>query len=69
MRSAFALEEGEMTPLAVDSMLDALDVKLAETFGGRVVRKDLVKKTGAVTLLAGHGYNIYGNLQDLANRK
>ena len=31
--------------------------------------KDLVKKTGAVTLLAGHGYNIYGNLQDLANRK
>jgi len=30
--------------------------------------KDLVKKTGAVTLLAGHGYNIYGNLQDLANR-
>jgi ATP-dependent Lon protease len=34
-----------MTTLAVDSMLDALDVKLAETFGGRVVRKDLVKKT------------------------
>ncbi|MDA4127298.1 MAG: hypothetical protein OK452_08895 [Thaumarchaeota archaeon] len=31
--------------------------------------KDLVKKTGAVTLLAGHGQNIYGNLQDLANRK
>ena len=30
--------------------------------------KDLVKKTGAMTLLAGHGYNIYGNLQDLANR-
>src|SRR6266581_2180353 len=45
MRPAFTLEEGEMTPLAVDSMLDALDVKLAETFGGRVVRKDLVKKT------------------------
>src|SRR5215510_9229413 len=35
----------EMTTLAVDSTLDALDVKLAETFGGRVVRKDLVKKT------------------------
>ena len=30
--------------------------------------KELVKKTGAVTLLAGHGYNIYGNLQDLADR-
>ena len=30
--------------------------------------KELVKKTGAVTLLAGHGYNIYGNLQDLAGR-
>lgn len=34
-----------MTALAIDSMLDELDVKLAETFGGRVVRKDLVKKT------------------------
>ena len=34
-----------MTALAVDSTLDVLDVKLAETFGGRVVRKDLVKKT------------------------
>src|SRR4029453_8925418 len=45
MRPAFALEEGEISTLAVDSMLDALDVKLAETFGGRVVRKDLVKKT------------------------
>src|SRR5437016_9270909 len=33
-----------MTALAVDSTLDVLDVKLAETFGGRVVRKDLVKK-------------------------
>ena len=31
--------------------------------------KDLVKKTGAVTLLAGHGFNIYGNLQELADRK
>lgn len=31
--------------------------------------KDLVKKTGAVSLLAGHGYNIYGNLQDLASKK
>jgi Metallo-beta-lactamase superfamily len=31
--------------------------------------KNLVKKTEAVTLLAGHGYNIYGNLQDLADRK
>ena len=34
-----------MTAPAVDSMVDALDVKLAEAFGGRVVRKDLVKKT------------------------
>src|SRR5438093_3652143 len=34
-----------MTVSAVDSLLDALDVKLAEAFGGRVVRKDLVKKT------------------------
>ena len=31
--------------------------------------KDLVKRTDAVTLLAGHGYNIYENLQDLTNHK
>ncbi len=29
----------------VDVTLDALDVKVADAFGGRVVRKDLVKKT------------------------
>ncbi len=34
-----------MTIPVVDVTLDALDVKVAETFGGRVVRKDLVKKT------------------------
>ncbi len=30
---------------AVDSVLDEVDVKLADAFGGRVVRKDLVKNT------------------------
>lgn len=29
--------------------------------------KELVKKSGAVTLLAGHGYNIYGTLQEQAS--
>src|SRR5919109_3258820 len=38
--------EGEvMTVPAVDSVVDALDMKLVEAFGGRIVRKDLVKKT------------------------
>jgi ATP-dependent Lon protease len=34
-----------MTVPAVDSVSDEVDVKLADAFGGRVVRKDLVKNT------------------------
>ena len=34
-----------MSVPAVDVVLDDVDVKLADAFGGRVVRKDLVKKT------------------------
>jgi len=34
-----------MSVPAVDSVLDEVDVKPADAFGGRVIRKDLVKKT------------------------
>ena len=34
-----------MSVAAIEGALDELDARLAEVFGGRVVRKDLVKKT------------------------